>query len=256
MATRTTATTLSEVTESRFDGLANVNEVLKRAIRETFQYEFMTRVQQQSLPVCLTGEDVVAKARTGTGKTISFLLPALQRMLEAGVRRGKIATLILSPTRELAKQIETEAKGLTSFCGDRIRVGCIVGGQGVPKRELAQLAQNPPTLLVATPGRLQDHLENGAGIMGGLLDQLSVLIFDEADQLLDMGFRPTILRILGLLPPADRRQTLLFSATFPKSLEDIARLSMRPNYRFVDTVGDVEKQTVQLVKQHINIHTM
>ena len=232
---------------SRFADL-NIDSNTRRAMAETFQYEFMTPVQEETLPHILDGKDCLAKAKTGTGKTLGFLIPTIDRVLSARARKGTdrstIPTLILSPTRELASQIAAECEALLSF-QSRMRVVTVVGGTNI-KKDMRNL-EGQVDFLVATPGRLLDHLQQG---LVKRLDDLSVLIMDEADQLLDMGFRPDIERILALLAKSKAaRQTLLFSATVPKTVIEIAKLSLHPGYSFVDTVGEEEEQTHKHVKQ-------
>jgi ATP-dependent RNA helicase MSS116 len=163
----------------------------QRALAEGLRYEHCTKVQAMSLPACLSGVDVVCKAKTGSGKTIAFLLPAIERIRAAGARRPPrtVACLVISPTRELAAQIAAEAAKLAQFHRPPLSVQVVVGGTNV-KSEAAKLSARAPDILVATPGRLIDHLRNGAlapalQAPGGL----QTLVFDEADQLLDMGFR-------------------------------------------------------------------
>jgi ATP-dependent RNA helicase MSS116 len=200
-------------------------------------YECMTLVQQESIPAALTGDDLIVKAKTGTGKTLAFLIPAIEQALREPRQRGAISVLVVSPARELAQQIEDECTRLVSLhrAPAALRVQCVVGGASADKdrRGLA----HAPDVLVATPGRLLDHLES----MPRLLAGVRCLVLDEADQLLDMGFRPAILRILAGLPPPAARQTLLFSATLPADVEGIAALALRPDRRrLVDTVGAEE----------------
>jgi ATP-dependent RNA helicase MSS116 len=158
-------------------------------LAEGLRYEFCTKVQAMSLPACLSGQDVVCKAKTGSGKTIAFLLPAIERIKNQPRPRGSVACLVISPTRELAAQIATEAQKLVQFQKPPLNVQVVVGGTNM-KSEASKLSARVPDILVATPGRLIDHLRNGAlapalQAAGGL----QTLVFDEADQLLDMGFR-------------------------------------------------------------------
>ena len=227
---RTSSTTLSQMTAARFADL-NINALTKKAIAEVLRYETMTLVQQQSLPVALTGADVLAKAKTGTGKTLSFLLPAVEAALRPPSGGPKIKILIVSPTRELASQIYEEGQMVCKFHSG-FKLMCIYGGTNMNKDINGFKA--PPDLLVATPGRLNDHLQNSG--LDRMMLGLRVLILDEADQLLDMGFRPAILDMLSRLPPKESRQTLLFSATMPNDVQSIAKIGMRANYSFVDTV--------------------
>ena len=243
--TRTSATTLSQMTQGRFDQL-DMHPATKRALAEILRYEFMTIVQQQSCPVGLTGVDILAKAKTGTGKTLSFLIPAVEHIVRAGNSPG-IKVLIISPTRELAMQIYEEAMLLVRF-HNGVKVMVVVGGTNMNKDKNGFREQ--PAMLVATPGRLNDHLENSG--LDRQLTNMRCMIFDEADQLLDMGFRPAIQQMLARLPPKDTRQTLLFSATMPNDVKAIAQLAMRQQYSFIDTVG-AEESTHQHVPQQFLI---
>jgi ATP-dependent RNA helicase RhlE len=173
-------------------------------------YAEPTPVQAGAIPPALAGRDVLATAQTGTGKTAAFLLPILHRLL-AGPR-GSAAALILSPTRELAEQIEAAARGLGRHTA--VRSALVVGGQAIGPQERALRAG--PDVVVATPGRLLDLLDRGAA----RLDRVATLVLDEADRMLDMGFLPDVKRITARLPA--RRQTLLFSATLPPVIARLA----------------------------------
>ncbi|CAN0301016.1 unnamed protein product [Phaeothamnion confervicola] len=175
---RTSSTTMGQITTDRFADLA-VSAPTKQALADVFHYECMTRVQAAAIPSCLPGEDCLAKAKTGTGKTLAFLIPAVERAIREPRRAGRIAVLVISPTRELASQIAEEAKQLLTYHRG-MGVQCVVGGTNI-KSDLRALADRPPTVLVATPGRLNDHLENQD--MAALLSELGTLIFDEAEQL-------------------------------------------------------------------------
>lgn len=253
--TRTTSTTLAHLSDGTFDSLC-LHPPLRRAIEEVFHFERMTLVQQLAIPICLDAadRDVVAKARTGTGKTLGFLLPALHRVLSRPPPSGVASCpiLVLSPTRELAMQTADEAKDLLTFVTPS-KVMTVLGGTSMAK-DVAAFGQGAPTVLVATPGRLDDHLHNTAGVRG-MLETLCVLIMDEADQLLDRGFRPAIYKIMGMLPPPATRQTLLFSATFPGELQELTRSALRPSYEMVDCVGPGPQSNEQ-VEQQVTICTI
>lgn len=226
----------------------NISAETKKSIRKVFNYEIMTQVQAETLPVILNGIDCLAKAKTGTGKTLGFLIPAVELLIKSKdqLNHFDIGCLILSPTRELAFQIQKEAEELTRF--HNIKTMVCVGGTNISKDKTAMKASIQ--ILVATPGRLLDHLLNGG--VARRLANMKVLIMDEADQLLDMGFRPDIEKILKHLEPSKvQRQTLLFSATVPKSVAEIARIALKPNYSFIDTVGVEVEQTHSRVKQEL-----
>ena len=196
----------------------------------------MSLVQQESIPAALAGDDLIVKAKTGTGKTLAFLIPAIELALRPPQSRG-VSVLVVSPARELAQQIDEECRRLVSLhSAPELRTLCVVGGASAA-RDRRGLA-NAPDVLVATPGRLLDHLDSQPRLLAGV----RCLVLDEADQLLDMGFRPAILRILACLPPPAARQTLLFSATLPGDVAAIADLALRPapRRRLVDTVGEEE----------------
>jgi len=223
----------------------------RRAIKEKMGYYEMTPVQAASLPGILRGDDCLAKAKTGTGKTLAFLIPSVEVIREntSNVLPTTIPVLILSPTRELAAQIAAEAVSLLAF-QPKLKVVSVVGGTNInsDKQRLAGIV----SFLVATPGRLLDHLNNTPGF-ADRFRSMKVLILDEADQLLEMGFRPDIERILSFLPPKSERQTLLFSATVPQSVRQIAFAALRPGYVFLDTVGEDTDQTHAHVKQELMI---
>jgi len=181
---------------------------LLRNIR-ALHYETPTPIQAQAIPAVLSGRDLVATAQTGTGKTAAFLLPILKQMLEHS--RGTTGALVLTPTRELAQQIESVFRGLAD--GTPLRSTLVIGGAPPAPQERALRAG--VDLVVATPGRLLDHLHNRQANLAGL----RTLVLDEADQMFDMGFFPDLKRIIARLPA--KRQTLLFSATMPP---DVARL--------------------------------
>lgn len=170
-----------------------------------------TAIQQRAIPPVLAGRDVLACAVTGSGKTAAFLLPIVQRLL--GGRRGRTRALVLAPTRELAAQIDEHRRQLTRHVP--VSGAAVFGGVGMEPQ--VQALRAGVDVLVATPGRLLDHLQHPYA----RLDAVEVLVLDEADRMLDMGFLPDIRRILGRLPRT--RQTLLFSATVPPAIVALAR---------------------------------
>lgn len=237
------------MTDERFADLP-ISRLLLDAIAKVFKYDTMTQCQARSIPVALKGGDVLTKAKTGTGKTLAFLIPALHRMMSspAAVRRGLTTVLVVSPTRELAMQIEEEAKKLVTFAGGQVAVQCVYGGTN-KRVDISRFKRNSmPDILVATPGRLNDLLESSD--LQSAVSGLKCLIFDEADQLLEMGFRPDITRLLSMLPAKSTRQNLLFSATMPKAITDIAKFALNENFSFVDCVGE-DQNTHERVPQKI-----
>uniref|UniRef100_M4C0I4 ATP-dependent RNA helicase n=1 Tax=Hyaloperonospora arabidopsidis (strain Emoy2) TaxID=559515 RepID=M4C0I4_HYAAE len=212
-------------------------------------YKFLTHVQKDTLPLALEGRDVLAKGKTGNGKTIAFLLPTLERMIKnPRPKRGQISALVISPTRELAQQIAVEAVKLTS--AHSLRTACFVGGSSVNKDVKELMNAGGIDVLVSTPGRLQAHLEEDSAHIRQKLDNLQVLVLDEADRLLDMGFRPDIMRIISHLPK--ERQTLLFSATLPTATDELKKVALRDDFTFVNTIeGDDQQTNTQTVQEYV-----
>jgi len=186
--------------------------------------------------------DILGRARTGTGKTVAFLMPAIHTVLSSTTNiKQSIQVLVISPTRELATQITTQAQQMLTF-HQQLSVQIIMGGTNM-KTDVSRFINKLPTILVATPGRMKDHLENtifknGTKFGANCLSELKVLVLDEADQLLEMGFRQDIFKILSFLPPPENRQTLLFSATMPKDLREVMARAMKPSYATVDCIHD------------------
>ena len=177
---------------------------------EQLGYTEPTPIQNQAIPVLLQGGDILASAETGTGKTAAFLLPILQQLIE-GKNRAGTKVLVLSPTRELANQTEAACR---DFAPRGITCTAIIGGAGY-KRQIDSLKRGA-NLIIATPGRLIDFMDQGLINFSGLTH----LVLDEADRMLDMGFLPSIKRIVKVIPA--KRQTLFFSATMSPEIEHIA----------------------------------
>lgn len=199
--------------QSAFDAL-NLHAKLQRAVAE-LGYEKPTPIQALALPPALEDRDVLGAAQTGSGKTAAFLLPILQRLLP--LPRGTTRALVLAPTRELAAQIEESARALAKFTD--IQVASVFGGVGMKPQEKA--FRGGTDLIVATPGRLLDHFQYPYARLSGL----EVLVLDEADRMLDMGFLPDIRRVLRALPT--KRQTLFFSATMPAPILQLSKELLR-----------------------------
>ncbi|HMQ31691.1 MAG TPA: DEAD/DEAH box helicase [Chloroflexaceae bacterium] len=173
-------------------------------------FERPTPIQAEAIPPALAGKNVIGLAQTGTGKTAAFVLPILQRLI--GGRRGGVRALIVTPTRELAEQVNAAVQALGRGTG--LRSAAIYGGVGMEPQERALRAGLD--IVVACPGRLLDHLGRGSARLG----QVELLVLDEADRMLDMGFLPDIRRVIAALPA--RRQTMLFSATLSPELKGLA----------------------------------
>ncbi|MCC7326091.1 MAG: DEAD/DEAH box helicase [Burkholderiales bacterium] len=189
-----------------------------RAVSES-GYTIPTPIQVQAIPVVLAGRDVMGGAQTGTGKTAGFGLPILHRLqpqanTSPSPARHPVRALILAPTRELAIQVEEAIKEYGKYTG--LRSTCVFGGVDI--RQQLPIVRAGVEILVATPGRLLDHIEQKSLN----LSQVEIFVLDEADRMLDMGFIPDIKRIMALLPAASKRQNLLFSATFSGDIKKLA----------------------------------
>lgn len=208
---------------------------------EDLGFRYASPIQAESLPIVLDGEDIVAKAQTGTGKTAAFLIAMidtfLREPLDGKRRTGTPRALILAPTRELVVQIASDAENLCKYT--RLSVVSIVGGMDYQKQR-DDLRQAPCDIMVATPGRLIDFL--GQGEIN--LRKIEVLVLDEADRMLDMGFMPDVRRIVRACPRKELRQTLLFSATFTPQIIELSdrwtfeptRIEIEPDNVATDTV--------------------
>ncbi|MDD5383650.1 MAG: DEAD/DEAH box helicase [Gallionella sp.] len=223
----------------------NLDAQILRAIEEE-GYTEPTPIQAQAIPHVLAGRDLMAMAQTGTGKTAAFTLPLLQRLLphastSTSPARHPIRALILAPTRELAIQVEKSVETYSRHVPLRSTV--VFGGIDI-KTQKPALAKGVE-ILVATPGRLLDHVES----RNLMLNQVQILILDEADRMLDMGFMPDLKRILTLLPK--QRQTLLFSATFSDEIKKLAQdflvnpVTVEAERR--NTAAETVKQSVLMV---------
>lgn len=192
---------------------------------ESLGFVSPTPIQKQAIPLVLDGKDVIATAETGTGKTAAFLLPILQKLAISGKKGSTV--LVLAPTRELANQTDAACR---QFAPKNIRCASIIGGAGY-KHQIDAIRRGA-NIIVATPGRLMDFMEQG--MLN--LSQIDTLVLDEADRMLDMGFLPAIKRISKAIP--SNRQTLFFSATLSNEIERIALSLMGdPHYVEVSTRG-------------------
>jgi len=193
-----------------FDGLGIAPKLLE--ILDRLQFKTPTPIQLQSIPTALQGKDIMGIAQTGTGKTLAFGIPMIQRLA-----KDKGRGLIILPTRELAVQVDEALNKLGRPIG--LKTAVLIGGENIGK-QIRQLKNNPH-IIIATPGRLIDHLEQKTV----RLNDVVILILDEADRMLDMGFAPQIKKILVTVPA--KRQTMLFSATMPQEIVQIANSYMR-----------------------------
>lgn len=192
-------------------------------LRDLAQAKFTeaTPIQAEAIPHGLQGKDILGCAQTGTGKTAAFVIPMIERLAQGPVGHPK--GLILAPTRELAFQIQKTVALLGR--NRRVSATTVIGGEDM--RVQVRGLQQRPTIVVATPGRLLDHMWNGTI----KLDEFTIVVLDEADRMLDMGFAPQLNQILDALQP--ERQTMLFSATMPSDLADLARAGLREPVRIM-----------------------
>jgi len=218
---------------------------LLNAITET-GYSTPTAIQTAAIPPALRGADVLGQAQTGSGKTAAFALPLLNALLAAGRPASgtrKLYALVLAPTRELAAQVGETLRGFATHLPVPVKVSVAFGGVSVNPQMMA--LRGGTDIMVATPGRLLDLVEQNAL----KLDGTSVLVLDEADKLLDMGFADEIARILALLP--ERRQNLFFSATFPAAVQALAGKLLHEPVRVA--TQDVEAHTPDITQRAIEV---
>ncbi|MEC5395518.1 DEAD/DEAH box helicase [Bergeyella sp. RCAD1439] len=220
----------------------NLIEPIQKALQEE-GYTNPTPIQQQSIPEILRGKDLLGTAQTGTGKTAAFAIPILQNLHKKANRNSHIKALILTPTRELAIQIDESFKAY----GRHLPLKTLVIFGGVKQGAQENALKKGTDILIATPGRLLDFI--GQGLIS--LKHLEIFVLDEADRMLDMGFVHDVKRVVKLLPT--QRQTLFFSATFPEEIKNLAdamltqpvRVSVTP----VSSTADTIQQTVYFVEK-------
>ena len=223
----------------RFQDLALAKEVIAGTQQLGFQY--CSVIQEKALPHAIEGRDLAAKAQTGTGKTAAFLASSMTRLLQKPKENRRPKTcrvLVLEPTRELALQIEKDAEAIGKYTG--LYSKAIFGG--IDYKEQKNAIDIPVDILACTPGRMLDYARSGALD----LSETEILIIDEADRMLDMGFIPDVRRIVGMLPPAGKRQTMLFSATLEP---EILRLADRWLVDPVSVEAEPEHVVTDLIDQ-------
>ncbi|KAI9724547.1 MAG: hypothetical protein M1812_000615 [Candelaria pacifica] len=242
--------TLKDAKAERFDSMqGKVDSSLLKALN-SMKYEYMTPVQSE----VLTGlpslrSDCLVQAKTGTGKTTAFLLPALQSLLGSNnLPKGQVGVLILSPTRELALQIAKECDQLTSQLPRRIECHTAFGGTA-RSSNLNKFMAGSPSILVATPGRLKDYLSDKKVV--GKFQHVQTVILDEADTMLEQGFLQDVSHILQLLPPKSSGwQGMCFSATVPAKIKDVISRVLKPGYTSISTIDKSEPPTHARVPQY------
>lgn len=219
---------------------ADFSEPTMKAIKE-MGFTKMTKVQAKTIPPLLAGRDVLGAAKTGSGKTLAFLIPAIELLYSLKIKpRNGTAVIIITPTRELALQIFGVARELMQFHSQTC--GIVIGGAD-RRQEATKLAKGV-NLLVATPGRLLDHLKNTQFVFSNL----KALVIDEADRILEIGFEDEMKQIIKVLPN-ENRQSMLFSATQTTKVEDLARISLRPGPLYINVVLEKDVSTADGLEQ-------
>jgi ATP-dependent RNA helicase RhlE len=222
---------MTNTTSGSFDDLGIAPKLLD--ILQRHKFVSPTPIQQQSIPAAIEGKDLMGIAQTGTGKTLAFGIPMIQRLAQS---KGQGRGLVVLPTRELALQVNETLKKIGGSIG--LKTAILIGGEAMGK-QLRALKQNPH-IIIATPGRLIDHLDNKSVN----LSHTMILVLDEADRMLDMGFAPQIKKILEKVPA--QRQTMLFSATMPDDIVKIANSYMSHPLRVeVAPAGSAVKSVTQ-----------
>ncbi|PYH87570.1 DEAD-domain-containing protein [Aspergillus ellipticus CBS 707.79] len=232
--------TETDITPQKFEEL-NLSDKTMKAIQE-MGFQTMTEIQQRTIPPLLAGRDVLGAAKTGSGKTLSFLIPAVEMLSALRFKpRNGTGVLVVSPTRELALQIFGVARELMGHHSQTY--GIVIGGAN--RRAEAEKLTKGVNLLIATPGRLLDHLQNTPGFV---FKNLKTLVIDEADRILEVGFEDEMRQIVKILP-SEERQTMLFSATQTTKVEDLARISLRPGPLYINVDHRKEHSTVEGLEQ-------
>jgi ATP-dependent RNA helicase DDX18/HAS1 len=225
---------------TKFEEL-NLSERTMRAMKE-MPFDTMTEIQRRGIPPLLAGRDVLGAAKTGSGKTLAFLIPAIEMLHSLRFKpRNGTGVIVVSPTRELALQIFGVARDLMEHHSQTF--GIVMGGAN--RRAEAEKLSKGVNLVIATPGRLLDHLQNTQGFV---FKNLKALVIDEADRILEVGFEDEMRQIVKILPK-NERQTMLFSATQTTKVEDLARISLRPGPLYINVVSRMEDSTVAGLEQ-------
>lgn len=218
----------------------SLSEKTMKAIEE-MGFTTMTEIQRRGIPPSLAGRDVLGAAKTGSGKTLAFLIPVVEMLCSLRFKpRNGTGVIVVSPTRELALQIFGVARELMAHHSQTY--GIVIGGAN--RRAEAEKLSKGVNLIIATPGRLLDHLQNTPFVF----KNLKSLVIDEADRILEIGFEDEMRQIIKILPKVDR-QTMLFSATQTTKVEDLARISLRPGPLYINVDEEKQYSTVEGLEQ-------
>ncbi|KAK7899974.1 ATP-dependent RNA helicase [Exophiala xenobiotica] len=230
----------TETTPQKFSDLS-LSERTMKALAD-MSFTTMTEIQQRGIPPLLAGRDVLGAAKTGSGKTLAFLIPAIEMLHALRFKpRNGTGVIVVSPTRELALQIFGVARDLMAHHSQTF--GITIGGAN--RSAEADKLTKGVNLLIATPGRLLDHLQNTQGF---IYKNVKALVIDEADRILEVGFEDEMRQIVKILPK-EQRQTMLFSATQTTKVEDLARISLRPGPLYINVDHKKEHSTVEGLEQ-------
>lgn len=227
-----------EFAKSKFESFADLklSRPIMRAITQ-IGFEKPTPIQQRAIPIALTGKDICASAQTGSGKTAAFLLPILERLQFRSRRVQSTRVMIICPVRELATQCQSMLEQLSRFTD----ITCALAVGGLPLKAQEVELRLRPDVVICTPGRMIDHLRNSKSIH---MDDLEILVLDEADRLLELGFTEEVMELVRMCPVA--RQTMLFSATLTSKVDQLVSLSMKRPVRIsTDPLFDMAKHLVQ-----------
>jgi ATP-dependent RNA helicase DDX18/HAS1 len=231
----------ADTTPKTFADLS-LSERTTGAIQE-MGFTTLTEIQRRGIPPLLAGRDVLGAAKTGSGKTLAFLIPAVEMLHSLRFKpRNGTGVIVVSPTRELALQIFGVARDLMKLHSQTF--GIVIGGAN--RSAEADKLTKGVNLLIATPGRLLDHLQNTKGF---IFKNVKALVIDEADRILEVGFEDEMRQIVKILPDRDTRQTMLFSATQTTKVEDLARISLRPGPLYINVDHKSEASTVSGLEQ-------
>ncbi|KAG1461762.1 hypothetical protein G6F56_005656 [Rhizopus delemar] len=231
--------TKEEVTSLEFESL-DCNQDIKKAIK-AMGFKQMTQVQAKTIPPLLEGKDVLGAAKTGSGKTLAFLIPSIELLIREKFKsRNGTGIVVVSPTRELAIQIYGVVEELCQYV--QLTHGLVIGGSN--RRAEAEKLTKGVNILVATPGRLLDHLQNTEGF---IFNRLQALVIDEADRILEIGFEDDMKQILKLLPK--ERQSMLFSATQTNKVSDLANLSLKGDPVYINVDEENVSSTAEGLEQ-------
>ncbi|TRM67746.1 P-loop containing nucleoside triphosphate hydrolase protein [Schizophyllum amplum] len=243
--TNVTRSVLHERRNSLLSSQRYADAPLSLALKANIEHDHLTEVQAASLKPALQDKDLLVQAKTGTGKTLAFLIPIVEKLQQRKSREG-ICAVVMAPTRDLAMQIEEQARRL--LVGSEYSVAHAVGGTDM-KEERRQLTRKCCDILVATPGRLLDHLSDASFV--DKVSALDTLVYDEVDRLLEEGFKQQLDAIVELLPSAkgSPRQTMMFSATIDENVKTVAASHLEPAYEFIKTFGEDEAGTHEHVPQ-------